>query len=555
MTGRLSFRWHLLLAIVAALVFFAGSSGAQTPQKIIDEYIRAEGGARALARIQSLSMAGSLHVASADDSSQQSGSYSLITKAPNKLYSEIIVEPQHVVASYNGKSAWGEDPSSGHGSGPHTFTGREAAEWESTARYLNDRLLNAKKDKIAARLVGLDSVNGRRAYHLELTFGPGLTRDVFFDVQTRLIVREIVNSPEQPAAPATGSSAPTATTAAAPIEQFDYDDYQAVNGIQEPRKIELRRGDHVYQIAVTRVEINSPVKDAIFDFPHADSRPLPDIGQLLRDIQKNQKATEEIVKQYTCHLSEEEEKIGSNGEVTSHGVKEYDIFYVGDDEIRHLLAKDGKPLEGDEKKKEEQRFSKEFDEAKKKQAELANDPKKQQKQEEREQAQISDFLRAENFSNPRRETFRGQEVIVFDFGPNPDYKPKSTIENLVQKLVGVIWVDEQARDVVRLEARFNDNFKIAGGLLASLSKGSNFVFEQTMVNNEVWLPSYDEVHAAARLVFVKVKANQIDRYSNYKKFSSEIRLGASTPVPDAAAPAAPPPSAPLTSPSEPETPH
>jgi hypothetical protein len=301
------------------------------------------------------------------------------------------------------------------------------------------------------------------------------------------------------------------------------------------------------------VEINSPVKDAIFDFPHVDSRPLPDIGQLLRDIQKNQKTTEEIVKQYTCHLSEEEEKIGSNGEVTSHEVKEYDIFYVGDEEIRRLLVKDGKPLEGDEKKKEEQRFSKEFDEAKKKQAELANDLKKQQKQEEREQAQISDFLRAENFTNPRRESFRGQEVIVFDFGPNPDYKPKSTIENLVQKLVGVIWVDEQARDVVRLEARFSDNFKIAGGLLASLSKGSNFVFEQTMVNNEVWLPSYDEVHAAARLVFVKVKANQIDRYSNYKKFSSEIRLGASAPMPDAGAPAAPSP--PATSPSEPKTPH
>jgi hypothetical protein len=557
MTGRLSFRWRFPLAIVvAALVFFAGSSGAQTPQKIIDEYIHAEGGARALARIQSLSIAGSLHVQSPDDSSQQSGSYSLITKAPNKLYSEIIIEPQRVVASYNGKSAWGEDSSSGHDPGPHTFTGREAAGWESTARYLNDRLLNAKKDKIAARFVGLDSVNGRRAYHLELAFGPGITRDVFFDAQTHLIVRETVNSPGQSAARATtGSSGPAATTAAAPIEQFDYGDYQAVNGIQEPRKIELRRGGHVYQIAVTRVEINSPVKDAIFDFPHVDSRPLPDIGQLLRDIQKNQKATEEIVKQYTCHLSEEEEKIGSNGEIASHDVKEYDIFYVGDDEIRRLLVKDGKPLEGDEKKKEEQRFSKEFDEAKKKQAEVANDPKKQQKQEEREQAQISDFLRAENFSNPRRETFRGQEVIVFDFGPNPDYKPKSTIENLVQKLVGVIWVDEQARDVVRLEARFSDNFKIAGGLLASLSKGSNFVFEQTMVNNEVWLPSYDEVHAAARLVFVKVKANQIDRYSNYKKFSSEIRLGASAPLPDAGAPAAPPPPAPATSPSEPKTPH
>jgi hypothetical protein len=216
--------------------------------------------------------------------------------------------------------------------------------------------------------------------------------------------------------------------------------------------------------------------------------------------------------------------------VTSRTVKEYDIFYVGEDEIRHLLAKDGKSLEGDEKKKEDDRFSKDFDEKKKKQAALDNDPKKQAKQDEAEQAQISDFLRAERFTNPRRELFRGQEVIVFDFGPNPDYKPKNLAENIVQKLGGVLWVDEQARDVARLEARFNDNVKIGGGIVGSLSKGSNLVFEQTMVNNEVWLPSYSEVHASARLVFLKVKANQIDRYSDYKKFSSEVKLGTSTPV-------------------------
>jgi len=102
----------------------------------------------------------------------------------------------------------------------------------------------------------------------------------------------------------------------------------------------------------------------------------------------------------------------------------------------------------------------------------------------------------------------------------------------VQKLGGVLWVDEQARDVARLEARFNDNVKIGGGILASLSKGSNLVFEQTMVNNEVWLPSYSEVHAAARVVFFKVKENEIDRFSDYKKFSSEVKLGVSTPVED-----------------------
>ncbi|MGA7624468.1 MAG: hypothetical protein WCA91_12895 [Candidatus Acidiferrales bacterium] len=538
---------HLsLAALPALLLLFAAATAcsAQTPQKIINQYIQAEGGAGALGKIQSVAISGSLQVVSptGDDSAPQFGSYSLITKAPNKLYSEIIVEPRRMIAAYNGKSAWGQDFSTA----PHTLTGTDAVQWEFTARYLNTRLLNAKKDEIVARLIGTDSVRGRPAYHLQFSFAPGIARDIFFDAQTHLIVREIVDSPAQPPTRAAASSAAAASLAAlpsgsptasgTPAEQYDYDDYQPVKGIQEPRKIELRRGDRDYLITVTRVEINSPVNDATFDFPRLDSRPLPDIAQLLRDIQKNQKTNDEIVRQYTCHLVEEEGKSRSNGDITPHSVKEYDIFYVGEDEIRHLQAKDGKPLEGDEKKKEDQRFNKEFDEARKKQVELANDPKKQQKEEEREEAQISDFLRAERFTNPRRELFRGQEVIVFDFGPNPDYKPKSLAENLVQKLVGVVWVDEQVRDVARLEARMGDNFKVGGGLLGSVSKGSTFVFEQTMVNNEVWLPSYDEIHANARLVFVKMKANLIDHYSNYKKFSSEVRLGSSTPAPDVATP-------------------
>ena len=73
---------------------------AQTPQKIIDDYLRAEGGAKALANIRSLSIAGSLR----EESTDTNGSYSLITKAPNKVYSEIVIEPQHTFAAYNGMS-------------------------------------------------------------------------------------------------------------------------------------------------------------------------------------------------------------------------------------------------------------------------------------------------------------------------------------------------------------------------------------------------------------------------------------------------------------------
>ena len=139
-------------------------------------------------------------------------------------------------------------------------------------------------------------------------------------------------------------------------------------------------------------------------------------------------------------------------------MKEYDVFNCGGDEIRHLVKDDSKPLTPEEQKKEDDRFNKEFSEYPEKAGgacERSEEAGKRRRADQ--QTQISDFLRAESFTNPRRERFRGQDVIVFDFGPNPDYKPRKLAESIVQKLVGVVWIDEQARDVARLEARFNDN--------------------------------------------------------------------------------------------------
>ncbi len=280
---------------------------------------------------------------------------------------------------------------------------------------------------------------------------------------------------------------------------------------------------------VARAQAPQPADSAAQSQPSPDTRPLPDIPTLLLDIQKNQSALEDLRKNYTCHLSEEDDKTDSDGNVKSRTVKDYDVFYIGDEQVLHLLAKDGKPLVGDDKKREDDRFNKRYDDLEKKQAELANDPKKRAKKEEQDEAELSDFLRAEKFTNPRRVVFRGQEVIAFDFAGNPDYKPKKEIDRIIQKLTGEMWVDEQAREIARLEAHFAESAKVGGGLLASVHRGSNFVFEQEKINNEVWLPSYAEVHFSARIVFVNLKQNFIDHYSDYKKFRVGATLGPAVP--------------------------
>ena len=135
---------------------------------------------------------------------------------------------------------------------------------------------------------------------------------------------------------------------------------------------------------------------------------------------------------------------------------------------------------------------------------------------------IEVFLRACQFVNPRRERFRGQDVLVFDFEPNPEFKAHKLAEKVVQKLAGVVWIDEKSHDVARLEAYFVGDFKLAGGMLANLQRGTSFVFEQAFTNNEVWLPTYAEVHVGVRVLLVKgFKVNAVIRYSDYQRFNVE----------------------------------
>jgi len=113
-------------------------------------------------------------------------------------------------------------------------------------------------------------------------------------------------------------------------------------------------------------------------------------------------------------------------------------------------------------------------------------------------------------------------VLVFDFEPNPEFKAHKMVEKLAQKLAGVVWIDEKAHDVARLEAYFVGDMKIGGGFLANLQKGTSFVFEQAFVNNEVWLPTYMEAHVGVRFLLVKgIKVSVVTRYWDYMKFNVE----------------------------------
>src|SRR6266850_1665927 len=489
---------------------------AQDPGKIVGQYVKAAGGSKALGKIRTLTLEGVF-----TNGDGKAGTYTFDTKLPNRYYSELLVGDKNLIEAYNGKSAWHQNAAGELG----TLVGPEGMQMEAAAQYYNSRLVNPKKSKIALAFVGHAQVRGRDAVQLEVTTATGVKRQVFFDPQTHLIVKE-------------------AATVGGVEEEILYDDYRTIDGVNLPHKIELHRGSDKYDITVTRAAINGTVGERVFDFPIKSQVKLPDLKALFKEIDENQKAIDKIKENYAGSQSEEETEFEGDGRVKKRESNDYTFFYLNGEEVTTRVKKDGKLLSAEEQKKENEKTQKRIAELQKRETKKeakAEKAKEEGKSDEKDEPGIEIFLRACQFVNPRRERFRGQDVLVFDFEPNPEFKAHKMVEKIVQKLAGVVWIDEKAHDVARLEAYFVGDMKIGGGLLANLQKGTSFVFEQGFVNDEVWLPTYMEGHIGVRFLLVKgIKASIVTRYWDYKKFNVETLSTITKPKGAADAPRDPP---------------
>jgi hypothetical protein len=507
----------LRVCLIGALFLCAHSCFAQEASKIVDQYVKAAGGSKNLGKVRTLLIDGSIQASG----EANPGTYSFRVKWPNRYYTELRNAGKTEIEAYNGKSAWHQEDGGQYA----TLLGPEALQLEATAQYYNTRLIGLTKNKVGAAYKGTAAVRGHQTFQVELTYPTGIQREVFFDQQTHLIVCE------------------KATVGGVP-QEMDYDDYRATNGIKVPYKIELQRGPQAYTISVTHVDVNGTIGERVFDFPIKSQVQLPDLKELFKEIDANQKEIDKMQENYAGTQVEEETEYDKSGNVTKKELNEYTFFFLNGDEITTLVKKDGKPLSEEELKKENEKTQKRIEVAQKKE-------KKKEEKEEKDKEEGKDskdnsdpgieaFLRVSQFVNPRRERFRGQDVLVFDFEPNPEYKAKTLEEKVVKELAGVVWIDEKAKDVARLEAYFVGDLHIGGGLVANLQKGTSFVFEQAYINNEVWLPTYVEAHIGARLLLVKgIRVNVSTKYSDYKRFNVETLNSIGKPKDAAAAPATP----------------
>jgi len=245
--------------------------------------------------------------------------------------------------------------------------------------------------------------------------------------------------------------------------------------------------------------------------------PLPDIHQLMHEVEEHQKQLDKVRENSTYTSLQTTQDLDSNGQVKKTESTENEDFFVNNHVIERMVKKDGKPLDAHGEQKETERVTKLVEKAEKTPADQPL---------EGPSVSISRVLEIMDVRNPRREAFRGRSTIVFDFMGRKDVKTHGLAEDASKKLQGTLWVDEADREVAHIEISFDDNFKVAGGLFATIQKGSSFRFDQEQVNGELWLPTGAEASVQARLLLVKgIRQHFTERDYDFKRFHVDAQQG------------------------------
>ncbi|QUW04374.1 hypothetical protein J8C06_11265 [Chloracidobacterium validum] len=475
----------------------AQSSRAVKPlaaPKILSRHLTAVGGEKALRAAGSTTTRGVVQT-----DAGEAGSFTLDRSVPDQLRLELAFDADRWCLGVSGTSAWAQTTREG----ARTLVDEAGRQRALEGWILAGRLIDAKGQGLATRSLPVVERDGKPYYRVVFTSRERAEATGYFAADTGLLTR--LESGE-------GANRRT----------FQFADYRLVNGIREPFQITLEAPDEP-ALTLTVTEVIRVGAFATNHFGIPSREPALDVSALLTRIVSNQRALDERVTQYTYTLLETIRRLDGDGRVKETEVKTYEVYPLkGGVRARKLVAVDGKPLSASEAEKEQRRVAKFIEEN-----EARQEKRKASKADDDDEAQrrrltIAQFLRVCEFYNPRRETLRERPVIVCDFRPRADYKPTNDAEKIIQKLVGTVWLDAEDEEVARLEGRFASDFKVGGGLLASLKRGAAFVFEQTRNAEGVWLPLREEFNAGIKvLLLAGLNISVENRYGDYRKFSTE----------------------------------
>jgi len=250
-----------------------------------------------------------------------------------------------------------------------------------------------------------------------------------------------------------------------------------------------------------------------------------DVREIVRKSVELDQANWLRMKDYTWTAKNTERRLDSKGTTKSVETEAWETLVLDGEPHRRIIERNGNPLPPDEQRKQQEKLDKAVAKLKhetpdQRQRRLHELEKNRQKDREflREIPELYD-LRLEGDAK-----VDGHDAWVIAATPKPGYKPRLRDAKPLLKIKGKLWIDKAEFQWVRLEAETTDTISF-GLFLARLNPGAKLVFEQTRVNDEIWLPKREFTSGTGRLGLVrKIAVEQELTWSNYRKFQVDSRV-------------------------------
>ena len=110
-----------------------------------------------------------------------------------------------------------------------------------------------------------------------------------------------------------------------------------------------------------------------------------------------------------------------------------------------------------------------------------------------------------------RENLNGRTVALFTFEPTPGFHTSVRFAGICAKIHGMVWVDENAAQIVRLDAQMFDDYSFVAGIVAKIYRGSRLILDLGEMEPGVWMLTHASVDLEGRrLMFAASLHETID---------------------------------------------
>ena len=247
-----------------------------------------------------------------------------------------------------------------------------------------------------------------------------------------------------------------------------------------------------------------------------------DAAEIVRKSLDRDHTNFERLKNYTYQQRSEAREYDSNRKLKKTEVETFEILVLARRPYARLISRDDKPLSAKEERKAQEELEKE---SAKRMRESASDKAKIEKERELERKYFREIPNAFVLRILGVEQVSGKPAWVIEAEPRKGYKPPSLPSaNLLTKVRGKFWIDQAEHQWVKADLEAVDVLSFGLGLFR-IAPGGAIHFEQTRVNDEVWLPRTVLMSASARVGLVKkLNIQQEMTFKNFRKFQADAQV-------------------------------